>query len=443
MAGEKPGFEWDVPEDRDVDAGDEARPHVEPPAPRPHDASVGGEDAARVIYGEVCAICRDDVTRRGRIDACDHLFCLPCIKRWANIETKCPLCKARFSFIQPEDLVPPDPDARPSTRGAQRTELKRVYLPHKDQVYEGDGELPDGVDIEEVLCGRCGDGGDEDKLMLCDGCDQGYHCYCVGLDSVPLDEWRCQICADEDGDDGAEAQPASTQEDETAARDEAMARGLQRAEDAAAAARAERDDLIAAARERAARLRNARNARRGGTTNGTTAVRTVGSYRRTHAHDDDEEEDEDDDDSPMAAMTQRSRRRRAPARPAEPAYRAPNEDASRRVQIARVAELRQMWERYRTGAIGFSVPAAEVNDDDPVAAPNEPDPTRGQQNGRLGAGASSRGAQPRGWEPAQTRGSTRGEGGGARCVHPGAETAGEPAGAGGNVGSVDIVFNPG
>ena len=157
MAGEKPGFEWDVPEDRDVDAGDEARPHVEPPAPRPHDASVGGEDdAARVIYGEVCAICRDDVTRRGRIDACDHLFCLPCIKRWANIETKCPLCKARFSFIQPEDLVPPDPDARPSTRGAQRAELKRVYLPHKDQVYEGDGELPDGVDIEEVLCGRCG-----------------------------------------------------------------------------------------------------------------------------------------------------------------------------------------------------------------------------------------------------------------------------------------------
>jgi hypothetical protein len=351
-----------------------ARTSSRPPAPRPHDASVGGEDAARVIYGEVCAICRDDVTRRGRIDACDHLFCLPCIKRWANIETKCPLCKARFSFIQPEDLVPPDPDARPSTRGAQRTELKRVYLPHKDQVYEGDGELPDGVDIEEVLCGRCGDGGDEDKLMLCDGCDQGYHCYCVGLDAVPLDEWRCQICADEDGDDGAEAQPASTQEDETAARDEAMARGLQRAEDAAAA-RAERDDLIAAARERAARLRNARNARRGGTTSGTTAVRTVGSYRRTHAHDDDEEEEdenEEDDDSPRTAMTHRSRRRRAPARPAEPAYRAPNEDASRRVQIARVAELRQMWERYRTGAIGFSVPDAEVDDDDPVAAPTSP-----------------------------------------------------------------------
>ena len=411
MAGTKPGFEWDVPEDRDVDAGDEARPHVEPPAPRPHDASVGGEDdAARVIYGEVCAICRDDVTRRGRIDACDHLFCLPCIKRWANIETKCPLCKARFSFIQPEDLVPPDPDARPSTRGAQRAELKRVYLPHKDQVYEGDGELPDGVDIEEVLCGRCGDGGDEDKLMLCDGCDQGYHCYCVGLDAVPLDEWRCQICADEDGDDGAEAQPASTQEDETAARDEAMARGLQRAEDAAAA-RAERDDLIAAARERAARLRNARNARRGGTTSGATAVRTVGSYRRTHAHDDDDEEEdanEDDDDSLRHDDD-------------SPFASAPGARASRGARVPRTERGRQPTgtDRARRGAAA-DVGAVQDGRDRLFSSrrrsrrrrssrrADRARPDRGQQNGRLGAGASSRGAQPRGWEPAQTRGSTRG-----------------------------------
>jgi hypothetical protein len=44
--------------------------------------------------------------------------------------------------------------------------------------------------VEEVLCGRCGDGGDEPHLMLCDGCDQGYHCFCVGLDSVPLEVWE-------------------------------------------------------------------------------------------------------------------------------------------------------------------------------------------------------------------------------------------------------------
>ena len=364
---------------------------MDPPAPRPPEtAGVSvmiheGEDAARVIYGEVCAICRDDVTRRGRIDACDHLFCLPCIKRWAKIETKCPLCKARFSFIQPEDLVPPEPESRPSTRGARaggpQKELKRIYLPHRDQVYEGDGELPDGMDIEEVLCGRCGDGGDEDKLMLCDGCDQGFHCYCVGLDSVPMDEWRCAICAVEDEDDDGDVatdhrierrRESASGEDESTRRDEAIARGLQRAEDAAAA-RAERDELVAAARERAAMLRDARrNARRNAHGGDDVRVRTVGSRRRARERREDEEDEEEeveedeeeeveedeeeDDGSPPWARAIRSSResnhrpRRQPPAP----YRPPGrEDARRRTQIARVAELRRLWERYRTGAIAF------------------------------------------------------------------------------------------
>ena len=368
MAGEKPGFEWDVPEDRDADAAARAA-RMDPPAPRPpENAGVSviheGEDAARVIHGEVCAICRDDVTRRGRIDACDHLFCLPCIKRWAKIETKCPLCKARFSFIQPEDLVPPDPESRPSTRGARaggpQKELKRIYLPHRDQVYEGDGELPDGMDIEEVLCGRCGDGGDEDKLMLCDGCDQGYHCYCVGLDSVPMDEWRCAICAveDEDDDDGnvtTDNLHERSGEDESTRRDEAMARSLQRAEDAAAA-RAERDELVAAARERAAMLRNARrNARRGGRDGDDVRVRTVGAHRRARERREEEEEEEEEGSPAWASAIRPARgsnprpRRPPPAAP----YHPPGEDARRRTQIARVAELRRLWERYRTGAIAF------------------------------------------------------------------------------------------
>ena len=384
MAGEKPGFEWDVPEDRDADAAARAA-RIDPPAPRPPEtAGVSviheGEDAARVIHGEVCAICRDDVTRRGRIDACDHLFCLPCIKRWAKIETKCPLCKARFSFIQPEDLVPPDPESRPSTRGARaggpQKELKRIYLPHRDQVYEGDGELPDGMDIEEVLCGRCGDGGDEDKLMLCDGCDQGFHCYCVGLDSVPMGEWRCAICAveDEDDEDGnvttdhpERRRESASGEDESTRRDEAMARSLQRAEDAAAA-RARRDELVAAARERAAMLRNARRNARQRRDGDDVRVRTVGARRRARERreeeEDEEEEDDEDDDSPAWASAIRSARgsNPRPRRPPPAPYRPPGEDARRRTQIARVAELRRLWERYRTGAIAFGDDDSRIDD---------------------------------------------------------------------------------
>ena len=72
-----------------------------------------------------------------------------------------------------------------------------IRVARRDQTYEGDeSELPEGMAIEDVICGTCGEGGDEDRLMLCDGCDAGHHCFCVGLDAVPLEEWRCRICAE-------------------------------------------------------------------------------------------------------------------------------------------------------------------------------------------------------------------------------------------------------
>ena len=44
--------------------------------------------AEEAIFGDVCAICQEDVALRGKIDSCAHLFCLPCVKRWAKIETR-------------------------------------------------------------------------------------------------------------------------------------------------------------------------------------------------------------------------------------------------------------------------------------------------------------------------------------------------------------------
>jgi hypothetical protein len=121
------------------------------------------EDAAaaavEAIFGDVCAICQEDVSLRGKIDSCAHLFCLPCVKRWAKIETRCPLCKARFTFIQPEDMQEDTMNGgdggggvgdggdevhgastRATRSGGERQKkpttkkLKPIYLPHRDQV---------------------------------------------------------------------------------------------------------------------------------------------------------------------------------------------------------------------------------------------------------------------------------------------------------------------
>ena len=49
-------------------------------------------------------------------------------------------------------------------------------------------------DAESPPCPRCGKDDNEDVLILCDGCDMGYHTYCVDLESVPAGHWFCDDC---------------------------------------------------------------------------------------------------------------------------------------------------------------------------------------------------------------------------------------------------------
>jgi PHD and RING finger domain-containing protein 1 len=47
------------------------------------------------------------------------------------------------------------------------------------------------------ICGRCDR---EDRLLLCDGCDLGYHCECLvpPVADIPYESWYCPECADEE-----------------------------------------------------------------------------------------------------------------------------------------------------------------------------------------------------------------------------------------------------
>ncbi|XP_077368986.1 lysine-specific demethylase 5B-B isoform X2 [Festucalex cinctus] len=53
---------------------------------------------------------------------------------------------------------------------------------------------PNPVDL--VVCLVCSSGGDEDRLLLCDGCDDSYHTFCLipPLTDVPRGDWRCPKC---------------------------------------------------------------------------------------------------------------------------------------------------------------------------------------------------------------------------------------------------------
>lgn len=50
--------------------------------------------------------------------------------------------------------------------------------------------------IESYVCRICARGDEDDKLLLCDGCDDNYHIFCLlpPLPEIPKGVWRCPKC---------------------------------------------------------------------------------------------------------------------------------------------------------------------------------------------------------------------------------------------------------
>lgn len=56
--------------------------------------------------------------------------------------------------------------------------------------------------VDSFVCRMCGRGDDDEKLLLCDGCDDNYHTYCLlpPLTDPPKGNWRCPKCVAEVSD---------------------------------------------------------------------------------------------------------------------------------------------------------------------------------------------------------------------------------------------------
>ncbi|KAI8019580.1 PHD and RING finger domain-containing protein 1 [Camellia lanceoleosa] len=137
---------------------------------------------------QCCGICLSEdgmVAIRGKIDSCDHYFCFVCIMEWAKVESRCPMCKRRFSSIR-----------RPPRDGVFLAE-RVVNVPVRDQIYHcfGNATVGPSDPYSEVRCTVCDSARDESLLLLCDLCDSAVHTYCVGLGAtVPEGDWFCQDC---------------------------------------------------------------------------------------------------------------------------------------------------------------------------------------------------------------------------------------------------------
>ncbi|NXR49716.1 PHRF1 protein, partial [Hippolais icterina] len=146
--------------------------------------------------GENCPIClntfRDQAV--GTPENCSHYFCLDCIVEWSKNANSCPVDRILFHYI----------NIRAHFGGKI---LKKI--PVENTKTQG----TDGED-DPTFCEVCGRSDREDRLLLCDGCDAGYHMECLNppLSEVPVDEWFCPACAPMGANGAADTDHVSEEE---------------------------------------------------------------------------------------------------------------------------------------------------------------------------------------------------------------------------------------
>uniref|UniRef100_A0A3P9AII0 [histone H3]-trimethyl-L-lysine(4) demethylase n=1 Tax=Esox lucius TaxID=8010 RepID=A0A3P9AII0_ESOLU len=80
-------------------------------------------------------------------------------------------------------------------------QVKQEPTEHEEQISDKENLLSKKKDptvskVDQYMCLVCGSGSEEDRLLLCDGCDDSYHTFCLipPLHDVPKGDWRCPKC---------------------------------------------------------------------------------------------------------------------------------------------------------------------------------------------------------------------------------------------------------
>uniref|UniRef100_A0A452HWH4 Uncharacterized protein n=1 Tax=Gopherus agassizii TaxID=38772 RepID=A0A452HWH4_9SAUR len=139
-----------------------------------------GGDISSDDDAENCPICLNTFRNQavGTPESCAHYFCLDCIVEWSKNANSCPVDRILFKYICIRVRFGGDI-------------LKKIPVENTKAQDGNSGE------DDPTFCEVCGRSDREDRLLLCDGCDAGYHMECLNppLSEVPVDEWFCPACA--------------------------------------------------------------------------------------------------------------------------------------------------------------------------------------------------------------------------------------------------------
>ena len=76
-----------------------------------------------------------------------------------------------------------------------------------------DTDVQESHSISQILCTKCHKGDQEESLLLCDECNQGFHTFCLNppISIIPKNSWYCLECSKHQEHSGR--QESSSQEE--------------------------------------------------------------------------------------------------------------------------------------------------------------------------------------------------------------------------------------
>lgn len=127
---------------------------------------------------EKCPICLHSFREQeiGTPNVCEHNYCAPCIDEWSRNVQTCPI------------------DRKPFTQIRVRASIENGDVIRTIEVHADSAEPKTDMDV--TRCEICNLADREDTMLLCDGCDQGYHMDCLipPLAEIPEGSWYCDNC---------------------------------------------------------------------------------------------------------------------------------------------------------------------------------------------------------------------------------------------------------
>lgn len=143
----------------------------------PPDGSSSSDDE----NSEKCPICLLKLSKQevATPENCIHNFCFECLQEWSKNVSTCPIDRKEFKVM----LV------RKRFSATQIREVKVVAKKKTEEI--------EVIEDDTTFCEVCRQGDREDIMLLCDGCDCGFHMDCLTpiLVEVPAGDWFCPTCA--------------------------------------------------------------------------------------------------------------------------------------------------------------------------------------------------------------------------------------------------------